>query len=75
MLLPQPNSPTRPTTSPSANVEVDVGDRLHDGLAHAGAEGIGDLAGEIDALDEALGDAAQGEDGSAAAVSLIGVSW
>ena len=62
VLLPQPDSPTRPTTSPSADVEIDVGDRLHDGLVHAGAEGIGDPAGEIDPLDEALGDAAQGEE-------------
>ena len=46
------------------DVEIDVGNGLHDGLAHAGAEGIGDPAGEIDPLDEALGDAAQGEERS-----------
>jgi hypothetical protein len=54
------------------DIEVDVGHRLHHGLAHAGAEGIGDLAGEVDPLDEALGDAAQGEEGSR---HLLGVSW
>jgi hypothetical protein len=43
------------------HVEIDVGDRLHDGLVHAGAEGIGDPAREIDPLDEALGDAAERE--------------
>ncbi len=54
------------------HVEIDVGHRLHDGLAHAGAEGVGDPAGDIDALDEALGDAAQGEDGGLRSWLLFG---
>ena len=60
--MPQPEFTHQVHHLTLSHVEIDVGDRLHDGCVHAGAEGIGDPAGEIDPLDEALGDAAQGEE-------------
>src|SRR5262249_15981641 len=57
------------------DIEIDVGHGLHDRLAHAGAEGIGHSAGEIDALDEALGDAAAGEDRTPRSGHLISACW
>ena len=53
--LPQPDSPTRPTTSPSCDREIDAVDRAHDRFPHAGAEQVGDARREIERLDEAFG--------------------
>jgi hypothetical protein len=55
--LPQPDSPTRPTTSPSRTVRSTLVDGAHHRLAIVGAERVGEAAGEIDAFEEALRDA------------------
>ena len=57
--LPQPDSPTRPTTSPGGDREVDAIDGVHDLLPRAGAEQVADLRRGVEALHEALRDAAQ----------------
>ena len=63
--LPQPDSPTRPTTSPLATARSTLIDGVHRLLAHVGAELAGDAAGEIGLAHEALGQAAALDDGGA----------
>ena len=54
--LPQPDSPTRPTTSPSFTAEGDVVHGVHDFVGDVGAERARDLPRQIERLHEALGD-------------------
>jgi len=49
-----PISPTSPSTSPWRNVEVDAVDRLHDLLVQRRSRALGEPAGEVERVDEAL---------------------
>ena len=53
--LPQPDSPTSPTTSPLAIGEVDAVDGVHGLRPDIGAQAAGDAAGEVGPLHEPLG--------------------
>ena len=53
--LPQPDSPTNPTTSPFGDAQVDAIDRVHDFVMQARAQQIGDARRQVQRLDEVLG--------------------
>ena len=57
--LPQPDSPTRPTTSPLRMARSTSSTACTTSSRHLRAEPLGDAAGEVELLREAAGDAAQ----------------
>ena len=63
--LPQPDSPTRPTTSPSPIARLTSSTARTTSSLSPAPEQVGDLLGRVERLDEALRDAVELDDGRA----------